>query len=120
MKPPLYWLKFAVALVQQAKVLCKTLNIVPLFLHVSCFAHPKFSLCACYFGFPTVSYQDVYDDSGQHLAEHALNPNCNLGSGASWRGPAGTEGAKFELDYGEAALVEADGFYLRNSKIDGR
>ncbi len=65
-------------------------------------------------------HQDLYDDSGQHLAEYALNPNCNLGSGASWLGPAGTEGAKFELDYGEGAMVEADGFYLRNSKIDGR
>ncbi len=54
----------------------------------------------------------------EYLAEWALLPTCNSGRKAFWVGPQRTEGAGFVADYGdrEASPVEAEGFYLRNSK----
>ncbi len=61
--------------------------------------------------------QDTWEGD-EYLAEWALLPTCNSGRKAFWAGPQRTEGAGFVADYGdrEASPVEADGFYLRNSK----
>ena len=61
--------------------------------------------------------QDTWEGD-EYLAEWALLPTCNARRKAFWVGPQRTEGAGFVADYGdrEASPVEADGFYLRNSK----
>ena len=91
--------------------------------HFNHFVHPFLSLfflqkkhSTCSAGSPVVVSQDTWVGD-EYLAEWALLPTCNAGTKAFWVGPQRTEGAGFVADYGgEASPVEADGFYLRNSK----